>query len=264
MNIKESAEKQRIHFNNMSEGYSNAINDIKARYYRWLVYKLFFNNTGFQKTIENGQKLSVLEAMCGTGSGRLVLKNVFGQIDIDYDGFDYSDEIIEIAKKQNPEYHFFQQDVNFFSTEKKYDIIMLLSGLHHVPDNAGQIMKNLQKCLKPGGYFISIEPTYNNSVARFISNKVYKHSKFYDYETERRFSLKELNSFFSEAGYSIEKQIYPGLLAYLLWFYNPYPRLLKIGNKNTVKRFFRMEHRLYSNWFGKKYSVATFTILKKE
>ena len=261
MNAKESAEIQRIQFNNMSEGYSNAVDNIKAKYFRWLVYKEFFRNTSFQKTIENSQKLSVLEAMCGIGSGRMVLESVFGSIDIDYDGFDYSDEIIKIAKKKNPEYHFFQQDINDFSTDKEYDIILLLSGLHHVPDNAGQVMKNLQKYLKPGGYFISIEPTFNNKVAQFICNRVYKHSKFYDYKTERRFSLEELNCFFSEAGYSIEKQIYPGLFAYLLWFFNPYPWLLKIGNMNTVKFLYRMEHRLYSNWFGRKFSIATFTIL---
>ena len=201
--------------------------------------------------------------MCGLGSGRWMLESIFGDLNIDYEGFDYSDEIVELACKENPGVRFFQQDVNTFRTEKKYDIVILLSGLHHVPSNAGNVMNNMASCIKEDGYFISIEPTYNNVLAKMFCNRIYKYSQFYDYESERRFSLDELNSFYRNAGLVIERQIYPGLLAYLLWFFNPYPVLRKIGNKKSVKRFFKIERKMYMNIIGRKLSVATFTILRK-
>lgn len=262
-NNKDTAEIQREHFNNIANNYDKTVNDEKAVYYRNLVYKMFFRNTSIQRMITSGKKLDVLDAMCGLGNGRIIMGNVFSRMNIYYEGFDYSDEMVKLARIKNPGYTFFRYDVNVFTSEKKYDIVLLLSGLHHIPNNTGRVIKNMAACIKNRGAFISVEPTYNNIISKFLSDRIYKRSKFYNYDTERRFSLDELNSYYKEAGLVIERQIYPGLLAYLLWFFNPYPIMLKIGSKKTVKKLFKFERKLYSSNFGKRFSVATFTILRK-
>lgn len=257
-------EQQRKHFNDIAEDYYEAINDRKAEYFRKLVYKELFRNTSLKKKLLNGEKIKVLEAMCGFGFGRYILKALFVNAQFEYEGFDYSDEVVRIVKEKYPNENFSQQDVNTFISDKEYDVIILLSGLHHVPNTAAQVVKNMYNCLKDGGTFINVEPTHNNFISRIICDRIYKHSKFYDYETERRFSLVELNSMYSDAGFKIERQIYPGIFAYLLWWYNPYPLFRKIGNKKFVKKLFKFERPMYHNWIGKKFSVATFTVLHKE
>ena len=257
------SERQRKHFNSIETSYEKAVNDPKARYYRKLVYKLFFHGTSLEKLMHGGKDFLVLEAMCGDGMGKRVIKEIYANAEFEYEGFDYSEEMVKEAKRKYPDSTFYQQDVKAFDPDKKYDVVMLLSGLHHVPDSAVDVMKKMHLALKDGGVFVSVEPTYNLSFFGWFGDRVYKHSKFYDYDSERRFSFKELNGIFNKSGFEIEKQIYPGLLGYLLWWFNPYPKLLKIGDLKTVRRLYRIEEKLYCNTWGRRFSLATFTILKK-
>lgn len=250
-NVNDLSERQRDHFNRIEYNYEKAVNDPKARCYRRLVYKQFFMNTTIDKMLKSGMTVVVLEAMCGDGMGHRVLKGLYNEANLDYEGFDYSDEMVREAQKKYPDLTFYQQDVNKFQSDKKYDIIILLSGLHHVPETAGDVMKSMYNYLKNGGCFISVEPTYNIALAGFIGDRIYKHSLFYDYVSERRFSLRKLNSLFSDAGFTIEKQFYPGLLAYLLWWFDPYPWILKIGSVRMVKKLYCFERRMYGNAVGK-------------
>lgn len=260
---KSLSERQREHFNNIENSYEQAVNDTKSCYFRRLVYRQFFKNTSVDVMLNGKNTISVLEAMCGDGMGLRVLKSIYRNAKMDYEGFDYSDEMVKDAKNKYPNINFYQQDVNTFTSKKEYDVIILMSGLHHVPQTAANVMKKMHSYLKDDGCFISVEPTYNFKIAGIIGDKVYQHSRYYDYGSERRFSLKELNTIFNYAGFSIEKQFYPGMLAYLLWWFNPYPLLLKIGNNKTVKALYSIERKMYCNVVGKKLSLATFTILKK-
>lgn len=258
------SERQRTHFNKIGDNYERAVNDPKGLYYRRLVYKQFFKATSVESImLTSGKTIAVLEAMCGDGGARRILKGLYKESQLDYEGFDYSDEMVREAKRKYPNLTFYQQDVNKFHSDKKYDIIILLSGLHHIPKTATEVMKNMYSYLKDDGCFISVEPTYNTALAGLIGDGVYKYSRFYDYESERRFSLKKLNRLYTDAGFKIEKQFYPGLLAYLLWWFNPYPKILKFGTVDFVKKMYGLERKLYSNAVGKKFSLATFTILKK-
>ena len=257
------SERQREHFNKIEDSYEKAVNNPKARYYRSLVYRQFFRGTSFDKKMKSGKTILMLEAMCGDGMGRRVVKGIYRNVPLEYEGFDYSEEMVREARRKYPGLTFYQQDVNEFSSDKKFDVIVLLSGLHHVPSTAESVMKNMYTYLKDDGCFISVEPTYNFSIVGFIGDRVYKHSKFYDYDSERRFSLKRLNEIYDHAGFKIEKQFYPGLLGYLLWWFNPYPRILKVGSLNTVKCIYRFERRIYNSFIGRKASLATFTMLKK-
>ena len=145
-----------------------------------------------------------------------------------------------------------------------YDIIILIGGLHHVPDYAETVCSNLSKSLKKGGYFINFEPTNNNIFVRCIRNLIYKKNHIFDECTERAFSLSRYNSMFINSGLTIYRQFFPGLLGYVL-YYNPdaFPFLNK-GTTITVDRIFDKECKYYASRFGRWMSFCTFSIFRKE
>ena len=200
--------------------------------------------------------------MCGYGEGKKIIQK-FVSKNIIYEGFDYCNALIDKIRKKNPHINIYKQDVTSFIPDKTYDVIILIGGLHHVPDYAEAVCKNLSKGLKKGGLFINFEPTNNNFAIKIIRDLIYKKNQLFDDKTERAFSLNELNGFYAAAGLHIEKQYYPGLIAYVLW-YNPdaFPAL-NIGNEEIVNRIFNIEKKAYSNKIGRILSFCTFTILRK-
>lgn len=255
-------ERQRDHFNNIAQEYFRTRRGEKQKRLHDLLYKELFRG-GVKDYIQGKKKITVLEPMCGFGEGKYILENLFN-VEVEYEGFDYSEEIIKCAKQLNPKINVYVQNVISFKSDKKYDIIILIGGLHHIPDYANQIIKKCVFLLKSGGIFINIEPTYNNYIYKKICEYIYIKNPVFDEKTERRFSLKELNTMYIKNNMKIVRQIYPGLLAYLLW-YNPdvFPALNK-GNVGIVEKVFHLDKAFMYNFIGKKMSVATFTILKKK
>lgn len=251
-------EHQNKHFQSISEEYYAARQNKNHLLFKKLLFKYVLHDL----CVDSQKKICVLEPMCGYGEGRKIISK-FVTKNIDYEGFDYSDSLIQKVKDENPQINIYKQDVTTFSTDKKYDIIILLGGLHHVPDYAAKVCKNMSNALKPGGFFINFEPTNNNFVVAMVRNIIYKKNHLFDELTEHDFSLKELNDFYEKAGLRLYRQYYPGLLAYVL-YYNPdaFPGL-NIGGSQMVNRLFKLERRLYNNWFGRIFSFCTFSILQK-
>ena len=252
-------EQQREHFDSIAERYYKERTGEKQQKLHELLYEYFFENLKKEKKFE--KKIWVLEPMCGFAEGKKIISKYLTD-NIEYTGFDYSEKIVECAKENEPGIDVFQQDVTTFYTNKRYDVIIIIGGLHHVPNNVSEVLKNMYSMLNDGGFFINIEPTYNNFLYNKISKFVYKHNDVFDDETERRFSLKELNDYYVGAGFKIYEQIYPGLLAYVLW-YNPdvFPGLNK--GKGMVEKVFNFDKKFFRNGIGRKLSFATFTICKK-
>lgn len=249
-------EHQNRHFNAISEKYYRARQDKKHLLYKQLLFSYLLKSL---KRKADKQML-VLEPMCGYGEGKKIVEKYINK-NIVYEGFDYSDILIKKVKANIPDINIYKQDVTTFVPDKQYDIIILIGGLHHVPDYAGIICENLAKGLKKDGFFINFEPTSNNFIVKIVRNMIYRNNSLFDDMTERAFTLKELNRLYA-AGLQIEKQFYPGLLAYVLW-YNPdaFPKL-NLGNEKMVKLIFGLEKRLYLNVIGRLFSFSTFTILK--
>ena len=140
---------------------------------------------------------------------------------------------------------------------------MCSGGVHHVPDYASEVLEKFYNALVPGGTLINFEPTYNNIFMKFVTGNIYRRNSSFESETERRFSLNELNFMYKVAGFKIKKQLYPGLLSYLLW-YNPQVfKCFNVGNKKLIRKIFAKECFLYSQQFGRKWSVSTFSVLQK-
>ncbi len=96
----------------------------------------------------------VLDAGCGNGR---LLEAFIGK-QIDYQGFDSSEELIKFAKKNYPERHFFVEDLMDLNSlaENKYDYIFLVAVILHIPGKElrEKVLKNLAKKLKKEGRLI--------------------------------------------------------------------------------------------------------------
>lgn len=251
-------ERQKQHFNKIAEEYFMTRRGEK----QVLLHKLLYNELFYGVTLNNRERIKVLEPMCGFGEGKMIIQEHLNK-NIEYEGFDYSEKIVKYAKQIDSEINIYVQDVTTYKSNNKYDVIIIVGGLHHVPDYAEQVLMNCYSMLEDNGILINIEPTYNNYFYKKICEFIYKKNPVFDEKTERRFSLKELNWLYEKSGLEIVKQIYPGLFAYLLW-YNPdaFPWLNK-GRTSTVEKIFQFDKHFMYNRLGKKISVATFTILKR-
>jgi len=181
-----------------------------------------------------------------------------------YTGFDYSDEIINHIKSTQPNLSISQADATTYQPEfQAHDIIILIGGLHHVPDHAPGVVAKMAEGLKPGGYFLNFEPTSGNRIFTVLRDMVYSRNDIFDEETERAFGVGELMSMFEAAGLRKHSVFFPGLLAYVL-YYNPYAFPgLNIGGPASVKACFGLDRLFYRSFIGRIFSFATLSIWQK-
>lgn len=125
------------------------------------------------------------------------------------------------------------------------------------------MIEKFYNVLVPGGVLINFEPTYNNTIMRLITGSIYRMNASFENKTERRFSLNELNFMYEVVGFKTKKQLYPGLLSYLLWYNPQIFRRFNIGSKKFIKKIFTRECGLYTQSFARKWSVSTFSVLQK-
>jgi len=206
--------------------------------------------------------IAVLEPMCGYAEGLSILRDRV-PVPISYEGFDYSENLIAKVKAQDPSLNVRVAEVTSFKSDGKFDLVILIGGLHHVFRHTEEVVRNLSSVLVDGGHFINLEPTHNNPIARLAREMIYKRSKFFDENTERGFDLVELDEVFLTAGFEKADQIYPGLLSHIL-YYNPdaFP-WLNAGGEGLVRFLFGMEKRFYRSWVARKLSFATLTLWRK-
>lgn len=260
LNEKKLIEQQKTHFNSIAKKYETARNGET----HLLVKKLIWQHCLKDMYVNGNKKHRVLEAMCGFAEGGELITKYLG-LNIDYVGFDYSDAVVNSLKQKRPDLEIYQEDATqYIPQEGAFDIIILIGGLHHVPNHAQQVVRNLSKGLKKGGLFINFEPTYGNPLNQWIRKKIYQKNELFDEETERDFSVKELKLFFEFANMTPLRIRYPGLLSYVL-FYNPdaFP-LLNIGGNWLVKLSFFIDRLFYRNFVGACFSFATLSVWQKK
>ncbi|MFH0774304.1 MAG: methyltransferase domain-containing protein [bacterium] len=251
-------EKQKEHFNNIAQKYFKERQSKTHLLIKKLMWQHFFKDKAYLK-IDNQ---TVLDPMCGYCEGKKIIEDHLG-IKIIYEGFDYSDIMVDLAKSNDPCLNVYKMDVTKFQTDKKYDIVIIIGGLHHVFKYSEQVVKMVSNVLKRSGYFICLEPTHNNFLFKKIRGLIYKKNMLFDENTEKAFELKKLNTIFLSNNFEIVDQIYPGLSSYVL-FYNPdaFP-FLNFGGKSLVRILFDLDKLFFNNFIGKFFSFATLTLLKK-
>ena len=104
----------------------------------------------FQKFINDGDKLLDL----GCGNGRLI--GLMKDMEVDYLGVDFSEELVACAKNNFPGKKFLAMDaLNLNLPGKSFDVVLCVSVFNHLPkDKHVQFVANIKKVLKPGGYLL--------------------------------------------------------------------------------------------------------------
>lgn len=260
MSTSKDLEQQREHFNGIAEKYFIARNHPNHVELKRLIWGCFF-----RRHPELASEIrTVMEPMCGMAEGFEILKQNT-KADFAYLGFDYSEAMVDIARKDKPSLRIERGDVTtFMSPIPQVDMIILIGGLHHVYSRTPEVLKNLTKALKPGGYFLNFEPTHANWLARRARQQIYKSNSLFDNDTEQGFERVDLLSHFEKAGYEKMDEVSPGLAAYVL-YYNPdaFPAL-NIGGPALVKSLFWLDRLFWTNWIGRKLSFATITLWRAQ
>jgi len=94
-----------------------------------------------------------LDLACGTG----VLCEALHREGIRASGMDFSEGMIEIARKGNPEIEYEVADMILYRPEKKFDLVTCTGdALNHILkiEDVGQIFANVRGYLNDGGYFV--------------------------------------------------------------------------------------------------------------
>jgi SAM-dependent methyltransferase len=252
-------EQQREHFENISEKYYSSRQIGSHLLLKDLLWNYFFKDKPFLKK----GTLKVLEPMCGYAEGKDILERHLG-IKIIYSGFDYSRNLVEKVRALHPALDVVEMDITKFVPLSKYDLIIIIGGLHHVPFHVDAVLDSLHGALNDDGYFIYFEPTHNNILFKKIRERIYRKNAFFDNDTERAFELDQINDTFERHNYNLIDQIYPGLLSYVL-YYNPdaFP-LFNIGGKWLVRLIFNIDRLFFRNFIGRKLSFATMSLYQKK
>lgn len=260
MTTNQDLEQQREHFNQIAEKYFSARNHPNHLLLKRMIWEYFFLRHPYL-----GQDIkNVLEPMCGMAEGYEILK-MSNKGEFQYFGFDYSETMVEIARRDKPQLRVEWGDVTTFTSPiPPVDLIILIGGLHHVYSRTADVIANLTKALKPGGYFLSFEPTHNNWLARRARQRIYKSNSLFDNDTEQGFDRDELLGHFKRAGYEKVDEVSPGLAAYV-FYYNPdaFPAL-NVGGSGLVKALFWLDRFFWVNWLGRKMTFATITLWKSK
>ena len=142
----------------------------------------------------------ILEVGCGAGFSVDYLRGKF----INYTGVDYSENLIKYAIKHNSDtgVKFECLNVNDFDTELKFDVVLMIGVLHHMP-KPENVIKSLSKLLAPEGIIVVNEPQAGNPLIGLL-RKIRK--KIDDnYSTDQvEFTEDEIYSMFEKCGHEVK------------------------------------------------------------
>ena len=102
-------ERQREHFNSIADHYYKERRGSNHLYLKELIWRDVFSHYRDLKDLH----LDVLEPMCGFCDGYELIRRHLSS-DIRYQGFDYSDVVIETVRKDNPDLDVWQADATSY------------------------------------------------------------------------------------------------------------------------------------------------------
>jgi SAM-dependent methyltransferase len=248
------------HFDSIAERYYTARRDANHILLKDLLWRHVLRRAPFWSA---ERPIDVLEPMCGYADGRRILERHL-DCALRYTGFDYSSAVVDRLRALHPGLDVRRADVTTFEpAPRAYDLIMLLGGLHHVPDAARGVVARLARGLRPNGILINFEPTFGNPLTRRVREQIYARNSLFDARTERSFAVDELCRMFEVAGLEPVDILFPGLISYVL-YYNPdaFPRL-NVGGSRLVRLTFAFDRLLMRSLLGRWLSFATLSVWRK-
>lgn len=143
---------------------------------------------------------SVLDAGCGSG----VKARYLAGRGLDVTGVDFSERMIELAKRELPEAKFLVLDLRDLDTlHQTFDGVFVQAALLHVPKkDVWDVLRKLKDKLKVGGYLYlavkEVKPDQPEEEIRTKDDYGYRYDVFYSY-----FTLSELKHYLTDLGMSI-------------------------------------------------------------
>ncbi len=128
----------------------------------------------------------VLDLCCGTGDLGAIIKKLEPTCDVI--GIDFSPQMLEIARKKNPNITYWEADATNLKFEKNsFDYIVMGFGLRNIPEK-NKAIEQIYKTLKVNGIFLHLDygkqnlysKIYDNTIL-FLSKIFRKNSKPYKY-----------------------------------------------------------------------------------
>jgi len=256
--MDKNVERQISHFNSVARRYQASREHTNHKTLKKIMWESFFK----RGKIDANKVDSIIEPMCGMSEAYLIVQENLKK-KISYLGFDYSNEMVSLSQKANPTLNIRFADVTNFSTDQKFDMVVIIGGLHHVHGHIEKVLHIMKNILRPEGYFLSFEPTTNNAMFRAIREHIYQKNDLFDAETERGFEYIELCQIFEGVGFKKVDEVFPGLLAYIL-YYNPdaFP-FLNFRHPNLVRLLFFLDKLIWTHYLGRKLSFATISLWQK-
>jgi SAM-dependent methyltransferase len=167
----------------------------------------------------------VLEIGCGAGFAATYLRGRYTS----FLGIDHSAELIDCAREINgtDRVSYEVADANEIATDRRFDLILMIGVLHHLPDPAATL-GSLTAFLGPNGVIAVNEPLRGNPLIRAARALRKKTDTAYSAD-QREFSADEIRAVFSNAGCEIVSLTPQGVLSTPLaevvlpgqWFLEP-------------------------------------------
>ena len=116
------------------------------------------------------------------------------------------------------------------------DLILIQGGLHHVRHNVVAALKEMSRCLAPGGVLMASEPRNDNPLLHGFRRIFYTMHPHHEQEVEDGFTRAQMQSALEQAGLKLEAYEPFAYLGYML-----------IGNTDLIAVFRGMRR----NWFSR-------------
>lgn len=145
-------------------------------------------------------RASILDVGCGSG----VKSEILEKKGMKVTGIDFSEKMLEIAKRRAPNADFQLVDLyNLSSFYEKFDGIFAQAVLLHVPKkDIKEIVRSLKEKLNPGGYFyVAVKERRSGEKEEEIvkeNDYGYEYERFFSY-----FTMEEIKNIFIAAGLKI-------------------------------------------------------------
>jgi len=162
-------------------------------------------NSYIEKYLKDGQK--IIDVGCGNGRALFLLKNYKN---IEYLGIDNSENLIEKARNNFPEFSFEHFDGLDFSKYKKeyYDVLLCVAVVHHIPENKIKTwLYDTASLVKSGGIiFITTWDVLAGKSREHLDEENKGLLPFMHYKNIRfvkSYTKEELEKYLSQAGLKI-------------------------------------------------------------
>lgn len=107
---------------------------------------------------------NILDLCCGTGDLAGMIKKSHPNVCVT--GVDFSENMLDIARKKYPQIQFFQGDATSLPyQDKTFDIITMGFGLRNI-QNAEKAVEEIHRTLKPNGQFLHLDFGEKNLISK--------------------------------------------------------------------------------------------------